>query len=602
MKLFKHTYTISTALAFALLANSASAQLVQIEDTFSRPDDTALGQTEVGGFGYIEGSPAGVQPDAALIFEGELFVHGFEGVAGSAPGVALIDEDLADVTLSSTIRFQNLIDPINAGSRNVAGYILRRNGSNLSNVGSSAPIGFNAAHEGQIEVTMGAGGGFFVREVHNGALRTLLGTTPPGNPFGGAQNNLYSSAGQLPSTVNSLPFDADSDGKLEDNEPFQLGVSLVGSALQVQINGQTVHNLTVSRSAPINYRSVSGFYKNRFTSAANLDNFNAGFDNFVMSGSSYAPAAPTPIVHQGDVAPLTEAWFPQNGSVGVTNNGAVRDGSTAAWNINDSSGAVNTSGGWSRFLREDQIPIAQTEGWTMKASISVLNTADTPDGAIELSVYAASDKGYTLWLGSDAMGNPIVGEFQGTLPTLTLGRTVTLNSGPGYHDYEMSYDPVSQTVDLFVDGALTIDDMAPINRNGAAINRVLWGSNSGTGIGNANYSSVEFIVGAAPDGQPGDFDGDEDVDGADFLAWQQTLGSSVAPGTGADADGDGTIDGDDLGVWRSNFGETASIAASQAAVAAVPEPAVLSLLAVGLLALGSLRRVVDQQCGAHVLE
>ena len=56
--------------------------------------------------------------------------------------------------------------------------------------------------------------------------------------------------------------------------------------------------------------------------------------------------------------------------------------------------------------------------------------------------------------------------------------------------------------------------------------------------------------------QPGDFDGDGDVDGADFLAWQRT---------------DGTAAG--LNEWQNNFGAVAPIAASTI----VPEPSTLLL-------------------------
>jgi hypothetical protein len=58
---------------------------------------------------------------------------------------------------------------------------------------------------------------------------------------------------------------------------------------------------------------------------------------------------------------------------------------------------------------------------------------------------------------------------------------------------------------------------------------------------------------------PGDFDGDGDVDGADFLGWQRTDPSQIA-------------------VWESNFG-----AGSVAASSAIPEPT--SWLMAGLLAL-----------------
>jgi hypothetical protein len=75
----------------------------------------------------------------------------------------------------------------------------------------------------------------------------------------------------------------------------------------------------------------------------------------------------------------------------------------------------------------------------------------------------------------------------------------------------------------------------------------------------------------------GDFDGDGDVDGADFVAWQTNFpkptGAVLSEG---DADGDGDVDGADFVVWQTNFPFTPSPGTSP-----VPEPAagILSLIA-----------------------
>jgi hypothetical protein len=77
----------------------------------------------------------------------------------------------------------------------------------------------------------------------------------------------------------------------------------------------------------------------------------------------------------------------------------------------------------------------------------------------------------------------------------------------------------------------------------------------------------------------GDFDGDGDVDGADFVAWQTnfptTTGATLDKG---DADGDSDVDGADFAAWQTSFPTTPS-----PGVASVPEPAPLALVAIGLV-------------------
>jgi hypothetical protein len=85
---------------------------------------------------------------------------------------------------------------------------------------------------------------------------------------------------------------------------------------------------------------------------------------------------------------------------------------------------------------------------------------------------------------------------------------------------------------------------------------------------NANIASTTY--GVPP--LPGDYDADADVDGADFLAWQRTLGSPAAPvGSGADGNRSGTVDAADLAVWTSTFATTAAVAANSTALAAVAQ-------------------------------
>jgi hypothetical protein len=77
---------------------------------------------------------------------------------------------------------------------------------------------------------------------------------------------------------------------------------------------------------------------------------------------------------------------------------------------------------------------------------------------------------------------------------------------------------------------------------------------------------------------PGDFDGDNDVDGADFLKWQRGFGD--------------TYDGNDLAAWEANYG---NVAPPTATSTAVPEPATGILLVLGMAAMFAGRRTAARK-------
>jgi hypothetical protein len=69
----------------------------------------------------------------------------------------------------------------------------------------------------------------------------------------------------------------------------------------------------------------------------------------------------------------------------------------------------------------------------------------------------------------------------------------------------------------------------------------------------------------------GDFNGDGQVDAADYAVWRNSLGQ-VGTGLAADANDDGAITAADYSIWKSHFGTTVGASLS-ATSAMIPEPA-----------------------------
>ncbi len=98
-------------------------------------------------------------------------------------------------------------------------------------------------------------------------------------------------------------------------------------------------------------------------------------------------------------------------------------------------------------------------------------------------------------------------------------------------------------------------------------------------------SSLTVLINPHAELDNADFDGDGDVDGADFLTWQRNFGTGTLPSQG-DAQHDGDVDRFDLEVWQAQYGNPPPITA----VRAVPEPnSMVLMLAVVCVAATSWR-------------
>ncbi|MBA3483781.1 MAG: hypothetical protein H0T51_18410 [Pirellulales bacterium] len=173
-------------------------------------------------------------------------------------------------------------------------------------------------------------------------------------------------------------------------------------------------------------------------------------------------------------------------------------------------------------------------------------------------------------------------------PETQHGSTVAGSSGFAWHEVEIAR--VGESVTWTVDGTLliTIDTTNYVGATGGT--NILFGHsdiNSSVSL-DPYYQQVAFTLidnivveqlGVTPT-EDADFDGDGDVDGADFLTWQRGLGMAGDLADG-DADGDMFVDGDDLAIWRAQFGPGTPAAPT---ASAVPEPSTWALAALACAA------------------
>jgi hypothetical protein len=100
---------------------------------------------------------------------------------------------------------------------------------------------------------------------------------------------------------------------------------------------------------------------------------------------------------------------------------------------------------------------------------------------------------------------------------------------------------------------------------------------------NVVYSTNDVRI-TATELVPGDYNRDAVVDGADYLVWRRTLGSTTA--LAADGDGNNVVDSGDYDVWRAHYGQVASTGGGKASAAPVPEPGGLIFLVITSLMCG----------------
>ena len=153
-----------------------------------------------------------------------------------------------------------------------------------------------------------------------------------------------------------------------------------------------------------------------------------------------------------------------------------------------------------------------------------------------------------------------------TNPFLADGADVYLTAGS---IFDLNFAGTDAIRSLFIDGVAQ-----PIG---------MYGSSDPSGL---ITGSGVLNVTAIPSLDDADFDGDNDVDGNDFLIWQQGFGSAGGQPQG-NADGLGNIDGADFEIWKDQFGTTGPAAPT---VAGISEPATALMAFAAAVGIAAVRR------------
>ncbi|HEX6962050.1 MAG TPA: PEP-CTERM sorting domain-containing protein [Lacipirellula sp.] len=178
-------------------------------------------------------------------------------------------------------------------------------------------------------------------------------------------------------------------------------------------------------------------------------------------------------------------------------------------------------------------------------------------------------------------------EFDITAPPATSWRQifVIVNSSPTNWSQVQIDIPANTTTHFTM--PLTNPDPTDASKN--------WKQSAIDGGPTATYWEIFVALQGADLAPTADFDFDSDVDGTDFLIWQQNVGSLTAEE--GDANFDGLVDGVDLGAWEGELGRSSTTASividnikfggGASSIFAVPEPSTLvgALLAIATFGL-----------------
>jgi hypothetical protein len=98
-------------------------------------------------------------------------------------------------------------------------------------------------------------------------------------------------------------------------------------------------------------------------------------------------------------------------------------------------------------------------------------------------------------------------------------------------------------------------------------------------FGSQDYALAWWAAGVQPIGLNGDYNGNDEIDAADYTVWRDALTAGATSLTNDPTPG--TVDESDFLYWRAHYGESLGSGAGGPALASIPEPTSLAPLLVG---------------------
>ena len=180
--------------------------------------------------------------------------------------------------------------------------------------------------------------------------------------------------------------------------------------------------------------------------------------------------------------------------------------------------------------------------------------------------------GLNIWNLGDEMGGDPDGIHIGTKSVVIEYSTAdNPSTAEDWSDWYIG-DFAEQASDVDPYSVTQVLDLANVSAKHVALSIITDQGYRGGGV-YVGLAELQFLL--VSDTLSGDIDGDGDVDGDDFLLWQNgfpiSVGAALLDG---DTDGDGDVDGDDFLTWQNSF-------PYPAVLSAVPEPNSLVLLTLG---------------------